>query len=181
MALHRTIIRQGVAILNKQSIKTLRSFRLAVVEESSADVAVFSHPATLLRLALWLADAIRDLLGAGAGAGGKSSNNKALPLVLASYSKKTDAFLVVGVSPAMHYGDVKKKYVPAPVHLRRSVRLTHKLLRCSLLGLRFRDAAQEAEARVRHDTFDAAVVEVKRDDFKDFLSVSLHPPMCPRQ
>lgn len=94
-------------MLDKQSIKTTRSYRLAIFDEGP-DLAVFRHPSTLLRLAVWLVDAVRDLIGqGGAQDGGKKL--KSLPFVLASLNETNDAFLVVGIVGAVEFGDVKKK------------------------------------------------------------------------
>lgn len=109
MALHRAVIRQGTYMLDKQSIKTTRSYRLAIFDEGP-DLAVFRHPSTLLRLAIWLVDAVRDLIGQGA-VGGAKGKIKSLPFVLASLNETKDLFLVVGVVGAVEYGDVKKKCV----------------------------------------------------------------------
>lgn len=107
MALHRSVIRQGTSLLDKQAIKTLRSFRLAVIREGP-DLAVFAHPATLTRLGLWLIDAVRDLI-TGPVAGGKRP--KSLPFVVASLDEAKDTYWVVGVNGAVEYGDVRKKCV----------------------------------------------------------------------
>lgn len=107
MALHRAIIRQGISILDKQTIKTLRSFRFCVIKEGP-DLPVFTHPATLSRLGIWLVDAVRDLLEQSQA--GKS-RTKALPFILAALDEQRDAFLVVGITGAAEQGDVRKKYV----------------------------------------------------------------------
>jgi cell division control protein 45 len=93
-------------MLDKQAIKTLRSFRLAVIKEGP-DLELFSHPSTLERLAFWLVDAVRDLLENGA----RQTKVKRLPFVVASLDERRDCFLVVGVTGAAEYGDVKKKWV----------------------------------------------------------------------
>lgn len=111
MALHRAVMDQGGYILEKQAIKSLRTYRLAIIKEGP-DLAVFRHPSTLLRLALWLVDAVRDLVSQGAvaaGAGAAGKKPKSLPFVLASLNEEKDTFLVVGIIGAVEYGDVKKK------------------------------------------------------------------------
>lgn len=92
-------------MLDKQSIRTLRTFRLAIVREGP-DVAVFAHPATLTRLAVWLIDAVRDLIDKDK----KQGRKKGLPLVAACLDERRDAYLVVGINGASEYGDVRKKY-----------------------------------------------------------------------
>lgn len=103
MALHRSVIRQGTSILDKQAIKTLRSFRLAIIKEGP-DMAVFAHPATLSRLAGWLVDAVRDLIDKE-----KVGRKKSLPFVVACLDERKDSFMVVGINGAENFGDVRKK------------------------------------------------------------------------
>ena len=110
MALHRSIIRQGTSILDKQAIKTLRSFRLVILKEGP-DLSVFTHPATLSRLAIWLVDTLRDLVDRTHTDGHAIHRRKGLPLVVACLNERHDVFLVVGVNGAADYGDVRKKSV----------------------------------------------------------------------
>lgn len=111
MALHRSVTGQGTYILDKAAIQTFRTYRLAVIKEGPY-LDIFRHPATLLRLANWLVDAVRDLLGQGEASGVSGrKKTKSLPFVLACLDQETDSFLVVGVIGAVEFGDVKKKYV----------------------------------------------------------------------
>ncbi|KAH9446751.1 hypothetical protein MJO28_017601 [Puccinia striiformis f. sp. tritici] len=149
MALHKSIIRQGTSMLDKQSIKTLRSFRLAVIKEGP-DLHVFNHPATLTRLGLWLVDAVRDLIGpAQINKTGSKKNNlvKSFPFVIASLDDTRDCYLVVGVNGAMQYGDVRK----------------------NKFGTAFQEAAHISGARARHDRFEESVIEVRKDDLMNFV------------
>jgi cell division control protein 45 len=64
MRVQRALIRQGgFALSNKGAIKTLGSLRYFSLTEhgSPADVDLFKHPLTLLRLALFLQDALRQV------------------------------------------------------------------------------------------------------------------------
>ena len=60
-ALHRLVIACGISLIEKQAIRTLRSFRLVVLKDVP-DLDKFTHPAMLTRLALWLIDALRDTI-----------------------------------------------------------------------------------------------------------------------
>ena len=60
-SLHQAIVSQGVSIIIKQSIKTLRSFRLCILQDG-ANLHLFVHPDTLTRLGFWLIDALRDIV-----------------------------------------------------------------------------------------------------------------------
>lgn len=150
MALHRAVISQGSFLFDKQAIRMFRSYRLAMLKEGP-DLAVFQHPATLLRLAHWLVDSIRALLehhaGAGAATGAASGAAKNLPLVLAALNEQSDKFLVVGVVPADEFGDVRR----------------------NRFGRAFEEAAIRSRAKAQQRYFDASVVEVRRDDFDKFL------------
>ncbi|WVQ96170.1 hypothetical protein IAU59_003273 [Kwoniella sp. CBS 9459] len=151
MTLHRSIIRAGSALLDKTIIRTLRTFRLAILKEGP-DLRLFSHPSTLSRLALWLVDATRDRwaekLSKQAGAGGKV---KALPFVVACLNEDKGTYSVVGVTGAPEFGDVRK----------------------NKFGLAFQQAAEESGAGAKHDMFDTSVVEVAQEDLQQFIE-SLH-------
>lgn len=103
--LHQAIIRQGCSILDKNSMKTLRSFRFVTIREGP-DLRLFSHASILTRLALWLIDATRDKVTRAAEARRKTP---AHPIVLACLDEASDTFLIVGISGAPEFGDVRKK------------------------------------------------------------------------
>lgn len=164
-ALHEAIVSQGVSIIIKQSIKTLRSFRLAVLQDGPS-LHLFVQPDTLTRLGYWLIDALRDIVGEKharraeakrARRGNKGddpdqvSTPQNLPFVLAALDTERDVFVVVGIVGASDYGDVSK----------------------NRFGLAFQDAAQASGARMRNDRFESSVLEVRRDDLMPFIE-SLH-------
>lgn len=106
MTLHRSIIRQGSSLLEKNTIRPLRTFRFCALKEGP-DLRLFAHPSTLSRLALWLVDATRDRWAekdARSGKGGRS-----LPFVVACLNEDKGTYLVVGVTGAPEFGDVRKK------------------------------------------------------------------------
>ncbi|KAH8917330.1 CDC45-like protein [Atractiella rhizophila] len=141
MSIHRAIVRQGTSLIDKQSIKTLRTFRLVTIKEGP-DMPIFSHPPTLLRLAIWLVDAVRDLVERG-----KKGAVKSLPFVVCCLDEPNDSWVVVGVTGAAEYGDVRK----------------------NKFGLAFKEAAHASGARVRNDRFEADVIEVRKDDLNPFI------------
>ncbi|MCJ1322144.1 hypothetical protein MMC15_007489 [Xylographa vitiligo] len=87
--LHRAILRTGSALLAKRHIRHLKAFRMAVVKDGP-DVALFTHPGALTKLALWLGDAIaaqeKDAPTPGRGT----------PLVLAGLNDARGVYIVVG-------------------------------------------------------------------------------------
>lgn len=146
--LHRAIIRQGTAILDKAVIRPLRTFRFAAVKEGP-DLKLFAHPSTLSRLALWLVDATRDRWAEREERAGRRATS--LPFVIACLNEDKGTYMVVGVTGAPEYGDVRK----------------------NKFGLAFQQAAEESGAASTHDMFDTSVVEVSQDDLKSFIE-ALH-------
>lgn len=106
MSLHRAIIRQGSSIIDKQDIKTLRGHRVVVLAQGP-DLALFAHPGVLSRLALWLVDAMRDKGPSQPLPNGKK--RKSLPFVVACLDERADTYIVVGVTAALDFGEVRKK------------------------------------------------------------------------
>jgi cell division control protein 45 len=104
-SLHAAVIRQGCAILDKNSIKTLRAFRFVAIREGR-DLPLFSQASTLARLAQWLVEATRDKVTRQA-----SSKNKeaAHPVVVACLNEEKGTYMVVGVTGAPEFGDIRKK------------------------------------------------------------------------
>ncbi|KAH9951948.1 CDC45-like protein [Amylocystis lapponica] len=145
MALHRAIIRQGSSIIDKRDIRTLRGHRVVVLAQGP-DLALFAHPGALARLALWLVEALRDRLGGTLPAYSRS-RRKSLPLVVACANERAGTYIVVGVTAALDFGEVRKNE----------------------FGLAFLDAKERCNARTRHGSFDTSVLEINKDDLKVFL------------
>ncbi|KAL1944584.1 hypothetical protein VTO73DRAFT_3014 [Trametes versicolor] len=146
MALHRAIMRQGSSVIDKQDIKTLRGHRVVVLTQGP-DLPLFAHPGILARLALWLLDALRDRVAPTAPAYARSRTRKALPLVVACLNEHAGTYIVVGVTGAPDFDDVRKNE----------------------FGLAFLDAKERCNARTRHGTFDTSVLEINKEDLKVFL------------
>ena len=91
--LHRAIYRTGTSLINKKQIKHLRQFRFCVVKDGP-DVSLFTHPAALTKLALWVGEALieqeRD------AAGKLSHGGRGTPLVVASLNEKRGVYVIVG-------------------------------------------------------------------------------------
>lgn len=141
MTLHRAIIRQGTSIIDKQDIKSLRTHRLVTLAQGP-DLALFAHPGVLSRLAMWLVDALRDRMP-----GQGRRKRKSLPFVVACLREATDSYIIVGVTGALEFGDVRKNE----------------------FGLAFLEARERCNARARHGTFDTSVLEVSKADYMVFL------------
>lgn len=153
-----------MALIEKSAVKTLRSFRVSSITEGP-DLALFTNPNTLARLALWVVEALRDIVAGHArktlekkrerlrAKGRDPSELEAvaprppLPFVLAALDEGRDRFVVVG--------------------------LVTDVLQRNRWGMAFQEAAAKCGARTKHDAFDSSVIEVKREDLSKFIE-ALH-------
>ncbi|EIN07749.1 CDC45-like protein [Punctularia strigosozonata HHB-11173 SS5] len=145
MSLHRAIIRQGSSIIDKQDIRTMRGHRVVVLSQGP-DLHLFSYPGVLSRLALWLVEALRERVPATTTSNGRKKR-KSLPFVVACLNEKEQTYLVVGVTAALDFGDVRKNE----------------------FGLAFLDAKERCNARTRHGSFDTSILEINKADLNVFL------------
>lgn len=184
---------------------------MAVVKEGP-DVQMFTHPAALTKLALWVGEAIAEQERDQRGKIGKAG--RATPLVLASLNEARGVYVVVGIGGGGGVVDFEARG-------RRKARLEEKAMaRAAKLaekerkrqereeredndgeeeseeeeedddedesdddddddagngygknrfGNAFEEVAQETNARVRIDSFEHCVVEVKKEDLGGFL------------
>jgi cell division control protein 45 len=210
--LHRAILRTGTSLIEKKQIRHLRAFRMGVVKEGP-DVELFTHPGALIKLALWLAEAINELEGIRGRKGGE--------LVLAGLDESRGIYVVVGLGGGA--GIVaqrekeqrraeRRKEREKKREARKSKKEKKKALRrermeangevwdsdlesedsdesesdassdeegeeekkergkgLNRFGIAFSEAVDETGARVRQDSFEHSVVEVKKEDLSGFL------------
>ncbi|KAI0132392.1 CDC45-like protein [Xylariales sp. AK1849] len=225
--LHRAIFRTGTTLIGKRQIKHLNAFRMCVIKDGP-DVPLFTHPAALTKLALWIGEALaeqeRDDKGKLAHGG------RGTPLVVASLNEKRGVYVVVGTGggggPDLAFLDregAKEKAAKREAKLqerdaRRKVQEDKRASRraerrqnkddedeeddetesegsdlsdsdedsdeeeeeemeqrrqrgygLNKFGSAFQDVVTETNARVRIDSFEHCVVEVRKDDLPGFL------------
>ena len=229
--LHRSILSTGSALLEKHQIRHLRAFRFAVVKDGP-DVALFTHPSTLLKLSLWLGEAIAVQNGEYALHKGKSADKGITPLVMAALNERRGVFTVVGTGgggTVNSAADKEREKERAEKKQRRDERRAEKervkeekrrekerrqarrreenpnddedasetesdasedsdssdssrspslepfagtarrAFGKNRFGIAFQEVVDQTNARVRIDSFENCVVEVKREDLKPFL------------
>lgn len=186
MDLHRAILRTGTALIEKRQIRLLRAFRLAVVKEGP-DVAIFTHPNAVSKLALWLGDAILEQER-------EQSRKKHLPLVVASLNERRGVYVVVGTVPGGRISAAKKKK-EGEEKKEKKIKITadgeeeeeedeveeedddedeedeeeERKRGRNKFGIAFQEVANTTQARIRIDAFEATVVEVRKEDLAGFL------------
>ncbi|KAH8680946.1 CDC45 family [Xylariales sp. PMI_506] len=220
--LHRAIFRTGTSLIGKRQIKHLNAFRMCVIKDGP-DVPLFTHPAALTKLALWIGEALAEQEKDDKG---KLSNaGRGTPLVVASLNEKRGAYVVVGTGggggPDLAFLDkesAKEKAAARQAKLkereaRRKIREEKRAAKraqrsedndedededetesegsdtdsdsdneedeirerakkgygLNKFGSAFQDVVAETSARVRIDSFEHCVVEVRKEDLPGFL------------
>ncbi|EKG17423.1 CDC45 family [Macrophomina phaseolina MS6] len=138
--LHRAILRTGTALIAKNQIKRLSSFRMAVVKEGP-DVPLFTHAGALVKLALWIAEAVAEMES-------KKGRRGCNELVLAGLDEPRGVYIIVGLGG----GGTTKRGVGK-----------------SRFGILFQEVIEETGARVKVDSFEHCIVEVRKEDLSSFL------------
>lgn len=212
----KSIHRTGSLLLSKHQIRHLRAFRMGVVKDGP-DLALFANsPGALVKLALWVAEAVavseRDRKG----------SDSATPLVLAALDEPRGTYVVVGTGGGIGSGEdfehkkeqaEKREQKKQEREAKRKVRDDAKAARRAQrelngdsdgeeedeeeeesdisededennaeadrrqkrgygrnrFGIAFQEVVEETNARVKIDSFEHCVVEVKKEDLAGFL------------
>ena len=215
----RAILRTGSTLLGKHQIRHLRAFKMGVVKDGP-DLGLFANsPGALVKLALWVAEAV------SVNEREKKGVDESTPLVLAALDEWRGTYVVVGTGGGVGSGqDVEarkhkeekkakksaekeakqkaKEEKRAAKAAERAVReldgedseeeesedeseseedesddedekMQQKLSKRGYghnrFGIAFQEVVEETNARVKIDSFDHCVVEVKKEDLGGFL------------
>ncbi|KAI8589741.1 CDC45 family [Geranomyces variabilis] len=150
MSFQRALVRTGTSILEKKLTQTLRNFQLTVLTGEGLGAGVNGSGALsdendfalFGRSPAHLGRLAKFLMEAF-----KEFKDKDLPLVIAALNEPADAFLVIGYTGLTKRGALRK----------------------NTFGPAFEKAAERTQARVKHDSFEASIMEVRREDLGDFL------------
>lgn len=157
--IQQLIFRAGMSLLERRLVKNLRLYRLCVLNDGAIpDLAVFNNPLILSKLGTWLLENITELEFA-------KNSTTLKPLVVASLDVASDTYLVIGLAP---------KY-PRGMSNSETAKLLHKnggstvTTRLNTFSVAFQQVALTLGAKVRIDSFDSSVIEIRRDDLSPFL------------
>ncbi|QPH15932.1 hypothetical protein C2857_000465 [Epichloe festucae Fl1] len=222
--LHRAIYRTGTSLINKKQIKHLRAFRMCVVKDGP-DVGLFTHPAALTKLSLWIGEALSEQERDSHGK--LSHGGRGTPLVVASLNEKRGVYVVVGTGGGggpdttflnREAAKRRKAEREAKAKDKEAARLAKEKIKrekraakraagqevedddevetesegsdsdsdsdevsddegaepdkgygLNKFGSAFQEVVSETNARVRIDSFEHCVVEVKKEDLGGFL------------
>lgn len=138
----RSIFRTGSSLLVKHQIRHLRAFRMGVIKDGP-DLRLFANsPGALAKLALWVGEAVS--VNERDRETDDSAKPAFVPLVLAALDEERGTYVVVGTGA----GGKSNRF-----------------------GLAFQEVVEETDARVKIDSFDHSIVEVKKEDLGAFLEV----------
>lgn len=167
-AMQQTIFRTGMSVLERKVVKNLRLYRLCVLHDGSIpDLAVFSNPMILAKLGNWLLENITELEFLNYKDDGKLGLLK--PLVVASLDVASDTYLVIGLAPRYPRGldnSAKAKLMQKAGNAQDAAAFTTRL---NTFSVAFQKVAASSGAKVRINSFDSSIIEIRRDDLSPFL------------
>lgn len=160
--IQQVIFRTGMSLLERKLIKNLRLYRLCVLNDGSIpDLAIFNNPLMLSKLGGWLLENITEL--------DFMNNNKSLkPLVAASLDVSSDTYLVIGLAPRYPRGMDQNMRAELAQQGKGHNEAT-VTTRLNTFSVAFQQLANESGAKIRIDSFDSSVIEIRKDDLPPFL------------
>lgn len=164
--LHRAILRTGSAIIEKKQVQPLRAFRMCVVKEGP-DVALFTNPSALTKLALWIGEAIQqeDLSRKGRLAFG----GRGAPMVVASLHEARGVYVIVGTGGGGGIGGFADREATRARKTKRDAKAKAKeVKRAAKVKIREdKRAARRAAAEENGEDDDEEEEEEEDDDTED--------------
>lgn len=139
----KIIFNEGMAVFEKRSIKNLKIYRLVVLSDGP-DINLFKNPLILTRLGNWILESCAEY------------DNTLLPLVLAALDERTDTYLVLGLAPRYPRG-------------KRSLELSQDNTLLNTFSIAFQEVASNSNAKVRIDSFESSMIEIRKEDLAPFL------------
>jgi cell division control protein 45 len=155
--LQRAIVHTGLTILEHNPSMLLKNFRFVVIGSDSVRNGLSNGTSGLglednyglFGKSVMHLEQLATFLGSAWREHGKRRSRSSKALVTAAQNDSRDTYLVVGIIPSS---------LGAVSHTQRNT-----------FGLAFQNTAQRTNARVKHDSFDASVIEVKKEDLKTFI------------
>jgi cell division control protein 45 len=140
----KIIFNAGMAVFEKRELRNLKIYRLVVLTDGP-DIGVFKNPLILTRLGNWILESSAEF------------DNTLLPLVLAALDERTGTYLVLGLAPRYPRGKKSLK------------NLTQDSTLLNTFSIAFQEVANSSNAKVRIDSFESSMIEIKKEDLSPFL------------
>lgn len=166
--IQQTIFKTGMSVLERKLVKNLRLYRLCVLNDGAIpDLGLFNNPLILAKLGNWLLENINELEFLNfSSKNGESKVSALKPLVVASLDVASDTYLVIGLAPKYPRGlDASAK-----AKIAQSMNLDASLTtRLNTFSVAFQKVSATSGAKVRINSFDSSIIEIRRDDLLPFL------------
>ncbi|KAG7663948.1 CDC45 [[Candida] subhashii] len=161
--IQQIIFRTGMSLLERKMIRNLKLYRLCVLNDGSIpDLAIFNNPLMLTKLGGWLMENITEL-------DFMNGIQSLKPLVVASLDVASDTYLVIGLAPKYPRGmDNATRARLAQEQNTQSSGETFTA-RLNTFSVAFQQLSNTSGAKVRIDSFDSSVIEIRKDDLSPFL------------
>lgn len=167
------IFRTGMSVLERKLMKNLRLYRLCVLNDGSIpDLNMFSNPLILTKLGNWLLENINELEFLNlASKNDKSLSNALKPLVLASLDPASDTYLVIGLAPKYPRGldNTAKAKIAQQNKEKPHQHDSTFMTRLNTFSVAFQRVAASSDAKVRINSFESSIIEIRKDDLLPFL------------
>ncbi|KAK6203085.1 uncharacterized protein RJT21DRAFT_119223 [Scheffersomyces amazonensis] len=160
--IQQIIFRTGTSVLDRKLVTNLRLYRLCVLDDGSIpDLDIFNNPLMLNKLGSWLMENITELYIMD------NSKSSLKPLVIASLDVASDTYLVIGLAPKYPRGmDQSTRSRLASTNNTNDTTVTTRL---NTFSVAFQQLANTSGAKIRIDSFDSSVIEIRKNDLPPFL------------
>ncbi|KAG2733588.1 hypothetical protein G9P44_003113 [Scheffersomyces stipitis] len=164
--IQQVIFKTGMSLLERKLVKNLRLYRLCVLNDGSIpDLSIFNNPLMLAKLGSWLLENLSELFLI-------NSSQSLKPLVVASLDMATDTYLVIGMAPKYPRGmdnTTRAKLMQGQQDDQEKNGAPTLTTRLNTFSVAFQQLANTSGAKVRIDSFDSSVIEIRKDDLPPFL------------
>lgn len=174
--IQQIIFKTGMSLLERKLIKNLRLYRLCVLNDGSIpDLNIFHNPLILAKLGSWLLENITELEFLNSSSS-KNRVKSLKPLVVACLDVASDTYLVIGLAPKYPRGMNKSTRAKLMKQQRKNEGKVDEeddedtlTTRLNTFSVAFQKVTTTSGAKVRIDSFDSSVIEIRRDDLSPFL------------
>ncbi|KAI3404174.2 CDC45 [Candida oxycetoniae] len=162
--LQQITFRTGMSLLERKMIKNLKLYRLCVLNDGAVpDLEIFINPLMLSKLGSWLIENLAELDFI-------NGNHSLKPLVVASLDANSDTYLVIGMAPRYPRGmTASEKAKLLQEQGNNKITAESMTTRLNTFSVAFQQLSQTSGAKVRVDSFDNSVIEIRKDDLAPFL------------
>ncbi|RLV92377.1 Cell division control protein 45 [Spathaspora sp. JA1] len=161
--IQQIIFRTGMSLLERKLIKNLKLYRFCVLNDGSIpDLHIFNNPLMLSKLGTWVAENLTEL-------DFTNESHSLKPLILASLDVDSDSYLVMGIAPKYPRGMNNATRAKLAQEQAKDAKGETQMTRLNTFSVAFQQLSNTSGAKIRIDSFDSSVIEIRKDDLSPFL------------